>query len=50
MYLLFSGWLNRDIVDDFAAYARVCFEELGPDVSLVYIFIDFMLSYKSCYS
>ena len=31
--LSITGWLNRDIVDDFAAYARVCFEELGPDVS-----------------
>ena len=27
-----DGWLNRAIVDDFAAYARLCFERLGDRV------------------
>ena len=25
-----GGWLNEDIIDNFADYARICFRELGP--------------------
>jgi beta-glucosidase len=30
----YGGWINRKIIEDFTAYADVCFREFGEDVKL----------------